>query len=102
MKYLVIINDLFYHWPLADTSKEKSSSTTPSPGLCPSDRQNLDTTSRKKELQQPLMAACCWSAALNHKKEKVTEKLKDSLDNNILVCNNEFLTVLSCNFQEGF
>lgn len=55
------------------TSREKSSSTTPSPGCCPSDRQNLDTTSRKKELQQSLMAACCWRAALNHEKTDVSD-----------------------------
>lgn len=39
------------HGPLAKTSKEKSSSTTASAGCWPSDRQNLDTTSRKKLLQ---------------------------------------------------
>ena len=58
---------LCFHRPLAETSKEKRSSTTPAPGCCPSDRQNLDTTSRKKELQQFLIALCCWRAALRHK-----------------------------------
>lgn len=60
------VNNKFPHWPLAETSKEKSSSTTPSPGLWPSDRQNLDTTSRKKVLQHRLMAACCSSDALSN------------------------------------
>ncbi|TNN34871.1 hypothetical protein EYF80_054966 [Liparis tanakae] len=71
----------------ADTSREKSSSTTPSPGLWPSERQNLDTTSRKKALQRSLTNACCRSAALHRQKgQRSPQRRRASAPEKRFVC----------------